>query len=116
MGFPIYDCLQLELNVLSRWRAEDRKEIIGEEWRKISRILDRSGVIFFNVTPFHVTIDSSSKSKPWILLLWVVQVPSDPVDELVSDQHPLVHRDVSLPPWQLIHRGDRGGEPDILNS
>ena len=24
-----------------RWRAEDRKEIIGEEWRKISRILDR---------------------------------------------------------------------------
>ena len=25
-----------------RWRAEDRKEIIGEEWRKISRILDRS--------------------------------------------------------------------------
>ena len=24
-----------------RWRAEDRKDIIGEEWRKISRILDR---------------------------------------------------------------------------
>ena len=24
-----------------RWRADDRKEIIGEEWRKISRILDR---------------------------------------------------------------------------
>ena len=24
-----------------RWRTEDRKEIIGEEWRKISRILDR---------------------------------------------------------------------------
>ena len=24
-----------------RWRSEDRKEIIGEEWRKISRILDR---------------------------------------------------------------------------
>ena len=24
-----------------RWRAEDRKEIIGEEWRKISMILDR---------------------------------------------------------------------------
>ena len=44
---------------MSRWRAEDRKEIIGEEWRKISRILDRSGVIFVNVTPFHVTIDSS---------------------------------------------------------
>ena len=29
------------MDVLSRWRAEDRKEIIGEEWRKISRILDR---------------------------------------------------------------------------
>eukprot|EP00092_Neocalanus_flemingeri_P031857 GFUD01034606.1.p1 GENE.GFUD01034606.1~~GFUD01034606.1.p1 ORF type:complete len:328 (-),score=99.21 GFUD01034606.1:23-961(-) len=28
-----------------RWRAEDRKEIIGEEWRKISRILDRSLLI-----------------------------------------------------------------------
>jgi len=24
-----------------RWRIEERKEIIGEEWRKISRILDR---------------------------------------------------------------------------
>ena len=24
-----------------RWMSEDRKEIIGEEWRKISRILDR---------------------------------------------------------------------------
>jgi len=30
------------LDVFSRWRAEDRKEIIGEEWRKISRVLDRS--------------------------------------------------------------------------
>ncbi len=26
---------------LERWRIEERKEIIGEEWRKISRILDR---------------------------------------------------------------------------
>ena len=47
------------LDVLPRWRAEDRKEIIGEEWRKISRILDRSGAIFVDVTPFHLTIDSS---------------------------------------------------------
>jgi hypothetical protein len=24
-----------------RWKAEERKEIIGEEWRKISRIMDK---------------------------------------------------------------------------
>jgi hypothetical protein len=28
-------------SLLERWRIEERKEIIGEEWRKISRILDR---------------------------------------------------------------------------
>jgi len=28
--------------MIEKWKSEERKEIVGEEWRKISRILDRS--------------------------------------------------------------------------
>ena len=32
-----------------KWKAEERKEIIGEEWREISRIFDRLLLILFFV-------------------------------------------------------------------
>jgi len=34
------------------------------------------------------------------------QVPPDSLNKLVSDQHSLVHRHVTLPPGQLFHRRD----------
>ena len=33
-----------------RWRAEERKEVLGEEWRIISRILDRILLVIFMVS------------------------------------------------------------------
>ena len=55
------------MDVLSRWRAEDRKEIIGEEWRKISRILDR-----FDVSPknFPPKLDTRTIKDVGHILRW----------------------------------------------
>ncbi|XP_023334794.1 uncharacterized protein LOC111706215 isoform X3 [Eurytemora carolleeae] len=39
-----------------RWKAEERKEIIGEEWRKISRIFDRFLLIVFVIMSLINTI------------------------------------------------------------
>ena len=39
-----------------RYKAEERKEIIGEEWRKISRILDRFLLIIFTLASLITTL------------------------------------------------------------
>jgi hypothetical protein len=39
-----------------KYRAEERKEIIGEEWRQISRIFDRFLLILFTLSSFIATV------------------------------------------------------------
>ena len=69
-----------------RWRAEDRKEIIGEEWRKISRILDRYPV----------------KSQVTKVYQMIFQVSSHPSLLALVHQHHLVHFHLSLYQWQFV--------------
>ena len=39
-----------------KYKAEERREIIGEEWRKISRILDRFLLIIFSLASLITTV------------------------------------------------------------
>ena len=39
-----------------RYKAEERKEIIGEEWRKISRIFDRFLLVVFTLASLISTV------------------------------------------------------------
>ena len=39
-----------------KYKAEERREIIGEEWRKISRILDRFLLIIFSLASLITTL------------------------------------------------------------
>ena len=39
-----------------RYKAEERREIIGEEWRKISRILDKFLLIVFTCASLITTL------------------------------------------------------------
>merc|ERR1712227_810319 len=39
-----------------KFKAEERKEIIGEEWRKISKIFDRFLLVVFTLSSFIATI------------------------------------------------------------
>ncbi|XP_023332575.1 neuronal acetylcholine receptor subunit alpha-7 [Eurytemora carolleeae] len=48
--------------MIEKWKSEERKEIVGEEWRKISRILDRFLLILFTILSLINTIFCIFKS------------------------------------------------------
>ena len=52
----------------------------------------------------YLTIFSKYMQK--YINVFITQVPPDSLDKLVSDQHSLVHRHVTVPPGQLFHRRD----------